>query len=154
MFFKKECYAIIVDDKIIDVGCGNTGYIKFDFHNTYLHLSKIKFKYNRIIMLHTHPEFCNYFSNTDMNTLQSWSLALGNKPIYFGIIYFDNSNLDTDFNSKILLSKKNEIFDELKISIADNKLIESMILESYSYGNGEKFLFPFLNKHTEIKFQG
>jgi hypothetical protein len=81
--FQRECGLVLGDDVLIDVAKGTTGGVQSNFFNVWNYFKKNKFE--RLTLIHTHPDGFGKLSTTDHDMIKGW-LKTFNIPIFSFVI--------------------------------------------------------------------
>lgn len=144
-----ELALFITDNKIQSFSQGTSGGVEFDFFCAWELWKKQKF--DKLIMVHTHPDGFTGMSSTDLNMLKGWCKAFP-VPIIFAIATNIGNNYDEysnrawiafyDDNKNFIIKEIGtlEIFSSIKSSFYEFLLYVSHNLDLY-----DNFVKDYIN---------
>ena len=124
----RESSLVLYRDKIIDYSVGSYGEVEFNFENIWPYIKECKkkefiFWENDFHFFHVHPGNTTFISETDINCIKGFSIALGKNISNFHIVNFLNDDL-YDYDYKSLFITSYFYYKESGKIITDNSNLE------------------------------
>ena len=126
-----ESAIVLYKNEIIDASLGTPVNVEFNFEKIWaFKKTQNPFLIQELHFVHVHPKgFLNY-SATDLDCIQGFNLAFGNK-VLFSIICFEDSNLNSQEHSM-----RTYFFDKEMVNVTDSHILKRehiLILKTLSY---------------------
>lgn len=139
-----EISLLIINERVYGITEGSPGGVDFDFFKAWELWKQEKFE--RLYMVHTHPDGFTGMSSIDVNMLQGWCKAFP-IPIYFTVVTTVENGFSSHTWQAFYKDKKFicQPVGELEVETKGGEMLDFLLETSHS----EFLLTPFCERHLE-----